>query len=138
MELKKGISAIVHTFNEEHNIRNCLESVKWADEIVIIDMYSEDKTVEIAREYTDKIYFFERKGYADPARQFGIDQASCKWILIVDADEMIPKRLSQRLKEIAEKDEADVVYIPRRNFLFGKPLKGGVVGDSSSNDTEVF
>ncbi len=120
---EEGISVIVHTFNEERNIRNCLESVKWADEIVIIDMYSEDRTVEIARGYTDKIYFFERKGYADPARQFGVDQASFKWILVVAADEMVPKRLSQRLKEIVEKDEADVVYILRKNYFFGKLLE---------------
>ena len=62
------ISILIHTLNEERNIRNCLETVKWADEIIIIDMYSDDKTVEIAKEYTDKIFYHERMGYADPAR----------------------------------------------------------------------
>ena len=53
------ISVSINTFNEEKNIKNCLESVKWADEIVIVDMYSTDKTVEIAGEYTDKIFSFK-------------------------------------------------------------------------------
>ena len=125
MNLKEGISAIVHTYNEETNIRNCLESVKWVDEIVVIDMYSRDKTVEIAKEYTNKIYLFEKKGYADPARQFGVDQASYKWILVIDADEMIPKKLSQRLRKIAENDEADVVYLTFVNYRFGREIRGG-------------
>jgi glycosyltransferase involved in cell wall biosynthesis len=57
-----GISVLINTFNEEKNIRKCLETVKWADEIIIVDMYSDDKTVEIAKEYTDKIFYFERMG----------------------------------------------------------------------------
>jgi len=119
-----GISVLINTFNEEKNIRNCLETVKWADEIIIVDMYSEDKTVEIAKEYTDKIYFFERIGYADPARQFALERATNDWVLVVDADELVPLKLKNKLIEIAEKDLADVVYIPRNNYFFGKLLEG--------------
>ena len=118
------ISVLINTFNEEKNIRNCLETVKWADEIIIVDMYSEDKTVEIAKEYTDKIYFFERIGYADPARQFALERATNDWVLVVDADELVPLKLKNKLIEIAEKDLADVVYIPRNNYFFGKLLEG--------------
>ena len=84
------ISILIHTLNEERNIRNCLETVKWADEIIIIDMYSDDRTVEITKEYTDKIFYHERMGYADPARQFGLEKATHEWVLQVDADELVP------------------------------------------------
>ena len=116
------VSIIINTLNEEKNIKNCLESVKWADEIIIVDMHSEDRTVEIAREYTDKIFFHERMGYADPARQFALDEASCEWVLVVDADEIVPRKLRDRLKEVMESDLADVVNIPHNNYFAGKQI----------------
>jgi len=119
-----GISVLINTFNEEKNIRNCLETVKWADEIIIVDMYSEDKTVEIAKEYTDKIYFFERMGYVEPARQFALERATNDWVLVVDADELVPLKLKNKLIEIMEKNLADVVYIPLNNYFFGKLMQG--------------
>jgi glycosyltransferase involved in cell wall biosynthesis len=65
----KKISAIIHTLNEEKNIRGCLECLKWADEIIVIDMYSDDRTAEICKEYDAAIYNFERTGgYVEPAR----------------------------------------------------------------------
>ncbi len=116
------ISISINTFDEERNIKNCLESVKWADEIVVVDMYSTDKTVEIAKDYTDKIFYFENVGYADPARQFARDKTSCEWILIVDADEVVPKKLRDRLVEIMEEDLGDVIYIPHNNYFAGKQI----------------
>jgi len=117
------ISAVIHTLNEEKNIRNCLECLHWVDEIVIIDMYSDDKTVEICREYTDKVIPFARMGYADPARRFGLEQTTGDWVLVVDADERITPALAAKLREIAEKDEFDVVEIPRKNYIFGKWIR---------------
>lgn len=117
------ISVLINTLNEEKNIRNCLESVKWADEIVIVDMYSDDRTLEIAREYTDKIFFFEKMGYADPARQFALEQASCEWVLVLDADEIVPLKLKNRLEEVMEKDLGDVVNIPHNNYFAGKQIQ---------------
>ena len=121
--IKAPVSVIINAFNEEKNIRNCLETVKWADEIVVVDMYSEDRTVEIAKEYTDKIFFFERLGYADPARQFALEKAANDWILSIDADELIPKKLKSKLITIMRKDEADIVYTPHNNYLFGHLIK---------------
>lgn len=126
------ISVIINTFNEERNIENCLKSVKWADEIVIVDMYSDDKTVEIARKYTDKFFFHERLGYADPARQFALEKASNDWVLVVDADELIPLELKNKLIEIAENNLGDVVFIPRSNYFSGKQIKG--MGWGTLND----
>jgi glycosyltransferase involved in cell wall biosynthesis len=120
---KLPISVMVHTLNEEKNIKNCLESVKWADEVVIVDMYSDDKTVEIALEYTDKVFYHERMGYADPARQFGLEKASNKWILILDADEMVPRKLKEKLENIIEEDLGDIISIPHKNYFFGKLMR---------------
>jgi len=119
-----GISVLIHTYNEEKNIRNCLETVKWADEIVIVDMYSTDNTVDIAKEYTDKIFYFEYCGYVEPARKFGVENTSEEWVLVVDADELVPLKLKEKVMEIMEEDIADVVYIPHNNYFFGRLLKG--------------
>ncbi|NYB26597.1 MAG: glycosyltransferase family 2 protein [Methanobacteriaceae archaeon] len=120
---KLPVSVLVHTLNEEKNIRNCLETVEWADEIIIVDMYSDDKTTEIASEYTDKIFYHERMGYADPARQFGLEKASNNWILILDADELVPLKLKKRLENIIEEDLGDIISIPRNNYFFGKVMR---------------
>lgn len=117
------VSVLVHTLNEEKNIRNCMETIKWADEIVMVDMYSDDKTVEIASKYTDKIFYHERMGYADPARQFGLEKASNNWILIVDADELVPLKLKKKLETIIDEDLADIVSVPHNNYFFGKLMK---------------
>lgn len=132
------ISVLINTYNEERNIRNCLESVKWADEIVIVDMYSEDKTTTIAREYTDKIYFFERMGYVEPARQFVLEKASNDWILLLDADEMVPKKLRDKLLDIAKNDLGDVIYIPRKNYFFGYLMKGTGFGAIQDKQPRFF
>jgi len=121
------ISVLIHTLNEERNIRNCLECVKWADEIIIVDQFSDDETTTIAREYTDKIFLYQRTGYADPARQFGLEQASNEWILVVDADELVPKQLRDRLIELST-SEYDAVLIPIKNYIFGHLMQGAAWG----------
>jgi glycosyltransferase involved in cell wall biosynthesis len=123
-----NISVLINTFNEEKNIENCLKAVEWADEIIIVDMHSDDNTVEIASRYTDKIFYFKRMGYADPARQFALNHASNDWILVVDADEIVPLKLRNTVNEIAEKDLSDVVYIPRSNYFAGKKINSMGLG----------
>lgn len=114
------ISAVINTRNEECNIRFCLESVKWCDEIIVVDMESEDGTVPIAREYTDKIYTHEKVLAFDIARKYAVEKASGDWILLIDADELVPQSLSGKLREIARSDGADVVYIPFKTYIMGK------------------
>ena len=121
---KLPVSVLVNTLNEETNIKNCLESLTWADEIIVVDMHSDDKTVEIARRYTKKIFYFKRMGYADPARQFALGKASHEWVLVIDADELVTKRMRDRIKDIMEKDLGDVIYFPQYIYFFGAPLKG--------------
>lgn len=120
------ISVVINTYNEEENIRNCLDSVAWADEIIIVDMHSEDNTVKIAQEYPNvTVSYFEKCGYADPGREFAFNQATKSWVLVLDADEMVSKKLYTRLLSIIAEDLYDVVYIPRQNYMFGEEIKCG-------------
>ena len=114
------ISVIINTYNEGKNIRNCLESVKWADEIVLVDMHSEDDTVMIAKEYHAKIYFFEKTGFVEPARSYALSKATNEWVLVLDADEMIPIQLKKALLSYIK--DYDAVYIGKTNYIFGRKM----------------
>ncbi|MFA6147232.1 MAG: glycosyltransferase family 2 protein [bacterium] len=113
------ISAVINTRNEERNLRECLETVQWCDEIVVVDMESEDRTVEIAREYTDRVFTHKKILAFDAARNFAVGKATGDWILLVDADEMVPKALADRLLDVAAGDDADVVEILFRHYIMG-------------------
>lgn len=117
------ISAVVNTWNESKNIYDCLNTLGFCDEIVVVDMESKDDTKEIAKQFTDRVYDFKAVGYVEPARNFAIKKALGDWILIVDADERIPKTLAAKLIQIADKGEADFVRIPRKNLMFGEWMR---------------
>lgn len=118
------ISAILVVKNEEKNIKRALSSVKGlVDEIVVVDEESIDRTVEIAKEFTDKIYTHKSSGFVEPSRNFSINKATGDWMLILDADEEVGKELLKKLKNIAEKGEADYVLIPRKNLTFNAWIK---------------
>ncbi len=117
------ITAVILTLNEEKNLGNALRSVaSWVDEIVIVDMYSEDRTVEIARSYNARVFQHPRVGFQDPARPFAMEQASGDWIINLDADEIVPRKLAIHLRQIAKDNVADVCAIPRLNYFSGAPL----------------
>lgn len=116
------ISALIHTKNSQETIEQAITSVAWADEIVVVDMHSQDKTVEVCRKYTDKIYLVDDVGYVEPARNFGISKSAGEWVLIVDADEEIPETLATTLKELSTK-EADAWELPRKNLIWGHWVK---------------
>ncbi len=120
----KKITAVVNTLDEEKNLPYALGSVKgWVDEIVVVDMYSKDRTREIAASFGAQVYLYEPMGYADPARQFAIEKSTGEWVLILDADELVPRRLSEKLMELVELDSCDVVNIPWENYLLGKKIE---------------
>lgn len=117
------ISIVIHTYNNEKILRKCLESVKDFDEIVICDMYSTDRTLEIAKEYNCKIVMHEHLGWADPARNFAIQQASKEWVLVVDSDEQITKELREYLYDfIKAPKDVTAIRIPRLNKCWGQAL----------------
>lgn len=118
------ISVVINTLNEEINLSRALTSIKsLADEIVVCDMHSDDKTVEIAKKFGAKVYDHERTNYVEPARNFALRCAQGKHILVLDADEEIPATLAKKLKKIADENKVDYVRIPRKNIIFGKWLR---------------
>jgi glycosyltransferase involved in cell wall biosynthesis len=121
------ISAIINTLNEEHNIEACLTGLKWADEIIVVDMKSDDRTVELAKKHGAKVYSHERMGHVEPARNYAISKAQSEWILVVDADERIGSKLAKELRSRVEADEADVYYIAEKNLVFGAWVKGSLL-----------
>jgi len=124
---KLPITVIIMTYNEERNLRACLESVKdYIDDIIIVDSYSNDKTEKIAREYTKK--FYENK-FINQAKQFiwAIDHCEIKneWILRIDADERWTKEGFEELAKIMQDDEVNGIYVKMKIYFMGRFIKHG-------------
>jgi (heptosyl)LPS beta-1,4-glucosyltransferase len=123
------VACIVITKNEEANIQDCLNSVQWVDELLVIDAESCDKTVELARARGANVSIRPWPGFG-LQKNFGMTQASSDWILILDADERVTEELRADVKRcLAEwKPGAPVAYrIPRRNCFYGAWVRGGGV-----------
>jgi glycosyltransferase involved in cell wall biosynthesis len=117
------ISVLIITRDEERNLPWALRSVAaWASEIVVVDMHSEDRTREIAEAAGARVLLHEPVGYVEPARSWAIGQCREEWVLLLDADEMVPAPLARRLARIAADDAADAVELPRTNYLLGRPM----------------
>ena len=116
------ISAIVLTKNSENLVADCLASISWTDEIVVIDDHSSDKTREIAKKAGCKVFTFS--GNFSEKRNFGAKKTSGDWLLYVDADERVTPLLRKETQKVIEGPQEIPAYaIPRRNFVFGKELK---------------
>ncbi|MBI4639932.1 MAG: glycosyltransferase family 2 protein [Candidatus Tectomicrobia bacterium] len=117
------ISATIITYNEELNIRDALESVAWADEIVVVDSHSQDITLEICKEYTDRIIQHDWSGHIRQ-KNFAIDQASFPWILSIDADERISPELKEEIEQLRKIGMSmDGYFIPRKAFYLGRWIR---------------
>lgn len=117
------VSAVVITHNEEKNIRRCLESLSWVDEIVVVDSCSQDRTKEIASSFTDKIFDTEWQGFGKQ-KEFARTKASYDWVLSIDADEVISEKLKEEIKTVVEQNSpVDGYYIPRLSNFLGRWIK---------------
>ena len=118
---KYPISAFVACQNEERNIEGCLRSVAWCDEIVVVDGFSTDRTVEIARRYTDKIFSRQWDGYRSQ-KSFGLEQTSNNWALLIDSDERLSPELIGEIQREFDNGPGDTAgyYLPRRVHYLGK------------------
>jgi len=125
-EKKYPISAFVACQNEEQNIEACLRSVTWCDEIIVVDSFSTDRTVEIARRYTDKIFFRQWDGYRSQ-KNFGLEQTSNTWALLIDSDERLSPELIAEIKQVFDDgpDRCAGYYLPRRVWYLGKWINHG-------------
>jgi glycosyltransferase involved in cell wall biosynthesis len=119
------LSVVVVTLNEEERIRACLESVVWADETIVVDAESEDKTAAIARELTDHVIVRPWPGFA-AQKNFGLAQARGDWILSLDADEIVSPALREEIRTVLEGGgEAAGYAVPRRNVFWGRWVRHG-------------
>lgn len=131
INLGSSISLVISTLNEETNISDCILSAnRLVDEIVVVDMQSEDKTAEIAESHGAIVYKIERKPFVDPTRNYAISKARGDWILLLDADERLTPELVKELRIIAENNEVDAVTIYFDTYMFGKCIRySGWQGD---------
>ena len=120
------LSVVVITKDEAECVRACLESVAWADEVVVVDAESTDKTAQIAREFTDHVYVRPWPGFA-AQKNFGLEQATGDWTLSVDADEEVSRELREEIEAVlAASGAACAGYrIPRRNLFWGRLIRHG-------------
>ena len=146
--MQKAITVLIYTHNEEKNIIDCIKSaILLTDNIILIDMESQDKTTQLAKQLGVIVYNFPYTQYVEPARKFGIEQAKTDWVLILDADERITQELAKEINNVLNSNYKDQITnqvqnsndkindnnienshykIPRKNIFAGKKwLKHG-------------
>jgi glycosyltransferase involved in cell wall biosynthesis len=120
-----GLSVTVITKNEANFIRACLDSVRWADEIIVVDSGSTDGTVEICREYTDKIMLTDWPGFG-PQKNRALAMATSEWVLSLDADEQVSPELKQEILSAMSFPEDHAAFdLPRRSSYCGRRMRHG-------------
>lgn len=130
---------MVNTLNEEQNLPYALRSVRsWADEIVVVDMHSEDRTVEIANEFGAKVHLTRGPGFEYAPRAFAVEQATNEWVFVLDADELATEGLCRELEAVSRSSSADAAFLPRTNYLLGKPLTGAGWGPDQDAQLRFF
>jgi len=124
MSKRPTISAIIITKNESDNIEDCLKSICWADEIIVLDSGSTDQTVELARKFTDKVFGTDWPGFG-PQKNRALDKATMDWVLSIDADERVSKELKEEILANISNQTVVAYKIPRRSSFCGKFLRHG-------------
>lgn len=120
------VSAVVSAYNEEKNLKDCLKSLKFADEIIVVDNGSIDNTSKIALEFTKNVFKQENNpDEIDLQKNFGFEKATGEWILCIDADERVSEELADEIKKILSVTPSSIssingFWIPRKNYIFGK------------------
>lgn len=124
MENKIPLSVAIITKNEAENLPDCLRSVAFAGQIVVVDSGSTDDTVDVAKEFECDVYIEPWRGFG-PQKQFAIDQCRNPWILLIDADERLPWDTAQAIKNIVLNSltAAAGFSFPRKNFFQGRWVK---------------
>lgn len=127
MLVKNNITGIVLTKNEGKNIKRCLKSLEWCDECLVIDDNSTDNTVKIARKFKVKVYRRELGGNFAKQRNFGLGKANGKWVLFVDADEVVTGKLRDEMVQIINNPVLSFAgyFLKRDDYIWGKKLRFG-------------
>ena len=123
MNKKVQLSVYILAYNEEAKISDTIKSVTWADEIVVIDSFSTDRTVEISKELGAKVVQVKFEGFGK-LRMAGIENTSHEWIFSIDSDERCtPEAKEEILSTIVSENSKDIYFIPRRNIFMGKKIR---------------
>ena len=116
--MKENLSVVILVKNEEQRIARCLDSVKWADEIIVVDDESTDKTVEIARQYTSKVFTEKKKDIEGKHRNWSYSLAKNIWVLSLDADEVVTSELKEEIIQVINSNHVENGFtIPRKNYI---------------------
>ncbi len=123
--MPEKLTVTVITLNEESRVRNCLEAVRWADEIVVLDSVSTDGTLDVCREFTDKVYQEKLPSTAD-RRRAAMDKASHEWVLSLDADERVTPELAEEIQQLLASPRLNdyaAYCMPRVTFCLGRWIR---------------
>ena len=121
------LSVVVSAYNEEKKLPECLKSVSFADEIIVIDNSSTDNTLAIAKKFTKKVYIKQNNPMLNINKNFGFTKATNDWILCLDADERITPELAEEIQSSLQSPNATSAYwIPRKNIIFGKWIQNSI------------
>ncbi len=124
MKEKIPLSVAIITHNEAENLPACLQSVNYADQVVVVDSGSTDGTADIARRFGCDVYIESWRGFG-AQKQFAIDKCSHRWVLLLDADERIPSLTASAIKDIIDSSSQEIAgySFPRKNFFQGRWMK---------------
>src|SRR3990167_9130189 len=126
MEKRFMISAVILTKNEENNIVDCIESLTWVDEIIVIDDNSDDRTAALAKTKGATVYTHSLNNDFSKQRNFGLEKAKGNWILFIDADERVSEDLKKEIKHIVRSSLVyEGYFIKRKDILWGNEIKHG-------------
>lgn len=119
-----NITALVHTYNAERCLDEVLSALEGFDELLVCDMHSTDRTLEICAQHNARVIFHDLVGFVEPARNFAIQSAANRWVLIVDADEVVSPELAQYVRELVGRGaEFAALKIPVLEYFMGQPLR---------------
>jgi (heptosyl)LPS beta-1,4-glucosyltransferase len=126
--MKQTLTVVISAYNEEKTLERCLLSVRQlADEIIVVDNTSVDKTVSIAKKFTKSVYTKPNQLMLNSNKNFGFEKAQSDWILNLDADEVVPEKLAEEIKHIISSNpKENGFWIKRKNFSFGKWIQYGL------------
>ncbi len=126
-QMRETVTVVIPTFNVEAIIQRCLNSVQWADEIIIVDMFSTDKTVEICEHYPN-VRIFQRTDYIFANVKFGMEKAQTDWVIRLDSDEVLNQELKDSIQNVLANPEPDIsgYYFPSIQYMFSQPMTYGV------------
>jgi glycosyltransferase involved in cell wall biosynthesis len=123
--MRKTISIAMIAMNEEANLPRTLESVRWADEIIVVDSGSKDRTLEVARAFGAKTSYHDFGGHGEQ-KNVALDLCTSDWILLLDADEVLTPGLQEEIREVLSGEpKFEAYWIPRLNFIFGRWMRHG-------------